>query len=1036
MVAQNAAAQNPNTYGFGKITRTYTSVANSTGAVPTLTGTTDEGVYNDLPIGFTFRYAGVDYTTAAASTNGWMTLGQNLTAAQATPTNNLTAPPVNRVLAPLWDNLNMDAGGFYYQTTGSAPDRVFTADWNNVRWDNTAPAGVGTLSFQVKLYETTNEIEFIYRDATGAVVAASGGASIGITGTAAGTFLSLSDTGTNPTASASTETNNIAVKPVTGQVYAFTPSASQPNNAAAYSFVAAPGSYQSLQPNTPLSGGTDDDGYYNGLPIGFTFRFAGVDYTTAAASTNGWMTLGQNINATQGTNGFVNDLDGLSATNSVTYNNGLGPILAPLWDDLTMGSGAFYYFTSGTAPNRVFTAEWYNAKWNFQASNPAVSFQVRLYETSNRIEYTYRQESGTVNAGSASIGMSVGSGTNNFLSLNGSGAGAAISYTTETATIATKPATGQVFAFTPAVQPRLVSVAPVAGAFASIAATGTAAALSGGNLDDGYANALPIGFTFRHAGRVVTTVSASTNGWMTFGQAIANSTPANSLTAGATAPRPLVAPLWDDLSLVDGNLYYQQSGTAPNRVFTMEWNKARWNNTGSRAIISFQVKLYESSNAIEYIYSREANNAPTNASASIGTSDAVGSFLSLTGTGSTPTASTTTETADISQRPAIDQVYGFYPLNSTLSSSTATYTNGIPLSGGDADEGYYNGLPIGFNFSFDGVTHTTASVSTNGWLTLGQNITNAASANNLAGGGRRIAPLWDDISMEQGSVYYQTTGTSPRRVFTVEWYNALWEKGATSPTISFEAKLYEGSNRIEFVYRREAGAVTAAQQTASIGIAGSAANSFLSLNNSSTGATASPFTETTNISGRPATGQIYGFAPNGVNPLPVELIAFTGELQGADALLNWRTASEKNNDRFEVERSMDGREYTVVTTLPGEGSSSQPRSYAYTDKKAVQAGSTMYYRLRQVDTDGSASYSPVVALTRTRGGEMALQLVPNPAHDRVQVLGASTETVQIRDLTGRLLRTVSAAQALDLTGLSAGMYLVQSGTQTVRLQVQ
>src|SRR6476469_7316463 len=88
MFSQKAAAQTPGsagTYGFGKITRAYTSVANSTGAVPTLTGTTDEGVYNSLPIGFTFRFAGVNYTTASASTNGWMTLGQNLTAAQATP---------------------------------------------------------------------------------------------------------------------------------------------------------------------------------------------------------------------------------------------------------------------------------------------------------------------------------------------------------------------------------------------------------------------------------------------------------------------------------------------------------------------------------------------------------------------------------------------------------------------------------------------------------------------------------------------------------------------------------------------------------------------------------------------------------------------------------------------------------------------------------------------------------------------------------------------------------------------------------------
>ncbi|MDO7854743.1 glycine-rich protein [Hymenobacter sp. CA1UV-4] len=95
-------------------------------------------------------------------------------------------------------------------------------------------------------------------------------------------------------------------------------------------------------------------------------------------------------------------------------------------------------------------------------------------------------------------------------------------------------------------------------------------------------------------------------------------------------------------------------------------------------------------------------------------------------------------------------------------------------------------------------------------------------------------------------------------------------------------------------------------------------------------------------------------------PLPVELTRFTAEPQGDDALLQWATASEKNNDHFEVEASADGHAFRRIGTVAGHGTSTQPQQYQLVDKAIARyAADPVYYRLRQVDVDGTVSYSPV-----------------------------------------------------------------------------
>ncbi|WP_170865248.1 beta strand repeat-containing protein [Hymenobacter psychrotolerans] len=132
------------------------------------------------------------------------------------------------------------------------------------------------------------------------------------------------------------------------------------------------------------------------------------------------------------------------------------PLVAPLWDDLdgkaTVGgvtnSSRANYSTTGSAPNRIFTFEWKNWEWNWNSTSPVVSFQVKLYEGTNVVQFVYQPESAAVASGSASVGLS-GVSSGQFLSLNNLSAAATTSSTTETTSISTKPAAGQTYTFTP-----------------------------------------------------------------------------------------------------------------------------------------------------------------------------------------------------------------------------------------------------------------------------------------------------------------------------------------------------------------------------------------------------------------------------------------------------------------------------------------------------------------------------------------------------------------------------------------------------------
>jgi uncharacterized repeat protein (TIGR01451 family) len=174
----------------------------------------------------------------------------------------------------------------------------------------------------------------------------------------------------------------------------------------------------------------------------------------------------------------------------------------------------------------------------------------------------------------------------------------------------------------------------------------------------------------------------------------------------------------------------------------------------------------------------------------------------------------------------------------------------------------------------------------------------------------------------------------------------------------------------------------------------------------------------------------------GATPLPVVLVEFTAQaVANRDALLGWSTASEKNSDHFEVERSFDGTSFVKIGQVAGHGTTASASAYTFTDAGvAAKATGPVYYRLRQVDLDGTATYSPQRTISFTKAVLAKLALFPNPVAERTSLdLGAlpaaGSYQAQLLDATGRQVRTWTAlaggiAHPLEVAGLASGSYLL------------
>ncbi len=723
----------------------------------------------------------------------------------------------------------------------------------------------------------------------------------------------------------------------------FTKVSSQVN----YTFSAASGTYTPVSGNavTLVSAGvTDataaDEGYANNIPIGFTFNYNGVNYTTVHINTNGFVALGTPF--TTPANGYyANNL----STGPVVVTSAR-PVIAPLWDDLDMditADNSISYLTSGTAPNRVFTVQYSNARWDYSSTVPVISFQVKFNETTNIIQFIYKQEAGAVvnTSGGASIGITAaGTGRGNFISLSNSGASPTARTDSSINNITAKPATGQIYTFTPA-----SCFAPANLQATNV--TSTTATLS--------YNAVAGAAGYEYA--VSTSVNPPASG---------TATTATSVNITGLTPASV------NYLYVRTNCGSSFSVWARKTIIPCTNNIAPANNATNVA-----VPTTVSWNAV----------AGATAYKTMFSLDGVTFFEYLTTTATSLPIPTDYST-----------IYYFYirPVAGTDTASVACQSNATKFT-------TQGPPPLPVNDSCGAATViSAASGIVNGYTVGATPSPNGAICPPAAG---------DPPSTPDDDVWYS--------------FKAL-QNGTGTITVTGDAFF----DAVVSVYSGSCNSLT-----------------LMSCIDTSSNGETERLTLTNLVAGQTYYIRVYDWDVN--NPgtftifltgpaLPVGITQFTGEQQGSKNVLKWITATEQNNKGFEIQRSVDGSNFSSIgfvisKAVPGSSAST---NYSFDDAKPF--ANNNYYRLKQIDKDGKETYTNIVSLKGQRPSTLQLsRLYPNPASASISLIVTAPAndkiSIVVTDFAGRIVMQKTSAilagdnkLSLNIAQLSAGSYMIKA----------
>jgi hypothetical protein len=164
--------------------------------------------------------------------------------------------------------------------------------------------------------------------------------------------------------------------------------------------------------------------------------------------------------------------------------------------------------------------------------------------------------------------------------------------------------------------------------------------------------------------------------------------------------------------------------------------------------------------------------------------------------------------------------------------------------------------------------------------------------------------------------------------------------------------------------------------------------------------------------------------------LPVTLVNFEAVKLENTVKLNWSTSSETNSDRFEIERSLDGKQWLKIGTVSSQGESNAEHQYSFTDNYPIKSSSSKrenLYRLKMVDADATFAYSRIRSVVFGQEGEVALYPNPITIGDELNLLTddiGKIADVRIYDNSGKLVHQLPASKRIDTRKLPAGLYMV------------
>lgn len=172
-------------------------------------------------------------------------------------------------------------------------------------------------------------------------------------------------------------------------------------------------------------------------------------------------------------------------------------------------------------------------------------------------------------------------------------------------------------------------------------------------------------------------------------------------------------------------------------------------------------------------------------------------------------------------------------------------------------------------------------------------------------------------------------------------------------------------------------------------------------------------------------GSNYGFTGfvHPLSALPVNFQSISADTKAKHIRLSFTTATETNNAYFNIERSTDSRNWKKLGSIAGAGTTQQEQQYSFLDKTPLPG--LNYYRVKQVDYDGSFSYSAIVSARWE--GKAQVHLFPNPTNDLLQISGLPNAdgpiTIEIIDMSGRImLRQTWNQSAINVSALADGVY--------------
>lgn len=170
-------------------------------------------------------------------------------------------------------------------------------------------------------------------------------------------------------------------------------------------------------------------------------------------------------------------------------------------------------------------------------------------------------------------------------------------------------------------------------------------------------------------------------------------------------------------------------------------------------------------------------------------------------------------------------------------------------------------------------------------------------------------------------------------------------------------------------------------------------------------------------------------------PLPIELLYFKGNLnENKEVVLDWATETERNNDYFVIEKSSDANQWQLLSIIDGKGSSDVKVVYSTTDRNPHSDIS--YYRLKQVDFDGSYKYTKTISVDIRETKNHIINVRPNPTKDILSYdiisFGKGQIDIELISFTGEIISYENKSieqgkntSSMNLSGLNNGVYLLK-----------